>query len=60
MQLFKYDRLSAWDVAYAVDMAIACLITYWIMVALHPVQLRIVLRGVRNFVGDCLYRLCVS
>ncbi len=35
MQLFKYDKLSAWDVAYAVDMAIACLITYWIMVALH-------------------------
>jgi uncharacterized membrane protein YccC len=28
---FKYDRLSAWDIAYAVDMALACLITYWIM-----------------------------
>jgi uncharacterized membrane protein YgaE (UPF0421/DUF939 family) len=35
MQLFKYDRLSAWDVAYAVDMAIACLITYGIMLAIH-------------------------
>jgi uncharacterized membrane protein YccC len=35
MQIFKYDKLSAWDIAYAVDMAIACLITYWIMVALH-------------------------
>jgi uncharacterized membrane protein YccC len=34
MGLFKYDRLSAWDVAYAVDMAIACLITYWIMAAI--------------------------
>jgi uncharacterized membrane protein YgaE (UPF0421/DUF939 family) len=35
MQLFKYDRLSAWDIAYAVDMAIACLITYGIMLAIH-------------------------
>jgi uncharacterized membrane protein YccC len=35
MQLLKYDRLSAWDIAYAVDMAIACLITYGIMVAIH-------------------------
>jgi uncharacterized membrane protein YccC len=35
MQLFKYNRLSAWDIAYAVDMAIACLITYGIMVAIH-------------------------
>ena len=33
MGLFKFDRLSAWDIAYAVDMAIACLITYWIMAA---------------------------
>jgi len=35
MALFKYDRLSAWDIAYAVDMAIACLITYWIMAEIH-------------------------
>jgi uncharacterized membrane protein YccC len=35
VQLFKYDRLSTWDVAYAVDMAIACLITYGIMAAIH-------------------------
>ena len=35
MQLLKYDRLYAWDIAYAVDMAIACLITYGIMVAIH-------------------------
>lgn len=27
----RYERLSPWDAAYAVDMAIACLITYWIM-----------------------------
>ncbi|HZC57617.1 MAG TPA: FUSC family protein [Xanthobacteraceae bacterium] len=27
----KLERLSTWDVAYAVDMALACLITYWIM-----------------------------
>jgi uncharacterized membrane protein YccC len=33
--LFKFDRPSAWDVAYAVDMAIACVITYWIMLEIH-------------------------
>ena len=33
MGLFKFDRLSAWDIAYAVDMALACLVTYWIMAA---------------------------
>ena len=27
----KHGKLSPWDIAYAVDMAIACLITYWIM-----------------------------
>jgi uncharacterized membrane protein YccC len=32
---FKFDRPSAWDIAYAVDMALACLITYWIMVVFH-------------------------
>jgi uncharacterized membrane protein YgaE (UPF0421/DUF939 family) len=31
MRLPKFEKLSAWDVAYAVDMAIACLITYWLM-----------------------------
>jgi uncharacterized membrane protein YccC len=35
MGLFKYDRISAWDIAYAVAMALACLITYWIMVMIH-------------------------
>jgi uncharacterized membrane protein YgaE (UPF0421/DUF939 family) len=32
----KFSKPSAWDVAYAVDLAIACLITYWIMVFLLP------------------------
>jgi uncharacterized membrane protein YgaE (UPF0421/DUF939 family) len=27
----KDGRLSRWDVAYAVDMALACLISYWLM-----------------------------
>jgi uncharacterized membrane protein YgaE (UPF0421/DUF939 family) len=27
----KEAKLSAWDVAYALNMAVACLITYWIM-----------------------------
>ena len=27
----KNPKLSSWDVAYALDMAISCLITYWIM-----------------------------
>jgi uncharacterized membrane protein YccC len=32
----KLSKLSAWDVAYSVDMAVACLITYWVMVFLLP------------------------
>jgi uncharacterized membrane protein YgaE (UPF0421/DUF939 family) len=32
----KFSKLSAWDVAYAVDMAVACLITYWFAVFLLP------------------------
>jgi uncharacterized membrane protein YccC len=35
MGLFKFERLSTWDIAYAVDMALACLITYWIMTTIH-------------------------
>jgi uncharacterized membrane protein YccC len=31
MPQVKERRLSSWDVVYAVNMAIACLITYWIM-----------------------------
>ena len=30
-ELKKPEKLSPWDVVYAVDMAIACLITYWLM-----------------------------
>jgi uncharacterized membrane protein YccC len=30
-QVKKNLRLSSWDVVYALNMAIACLITYWIM-----------------------------
>jgi uncharacterized membrane protein YccC len=32
----KFSKLSVWDIAYAVDMAIACLVTYWIMATLLP------------------------
>src|SRR6516162_1901283 len=27
----KHDKLTAWDVAYSLNMAVACLITYWII-----------------------------
>ncbi len=33
-EMSKHERLSLWDVAYAVDMAVACLITYWILTGL--------------------------
>jgi uncharacterized membrane protein YgaE (UPF0421/DUF939 family) len=36
MWRMKFSKLSAWDIAYAVDMAIACLVTYWIMAFLLP------------------------
>ena len=32
----KFSKLSVWDIAYAVDMAIACLITYAVMALLLP------------------------
>ena len=32
----KFSKLSVWDVAYAVDMAIACLLTYAVMAFLLP------------------------
>lgn len=31
LEIKKHEKLSLWDVVYAVDMAIACLITYGIM-----------------------------
>jgi uncharacterized membrane protein YgaE (UPF0421/DUF939 family) len=30
-EMKKDEKLSSWDIVYAVDMAIACLITYWVM-----------------------------
>jgi uncharacterized membrane protein YccC len=30
-EMSKHERLSAWHVVYAVDKAVACLITYWIL-----------------------------
>jgi uncharacterized membrane protein YgaE (UPF0421/DUF939 family) len=36
MWRMKLSKLSAWDVAYAIDMAIACLITCWVMTSLLP------------------------
>src|SRR6516165_11290379 len=30
------SKPSAWDIAYAIDMAIACLITSWVMIFLLP------------------------
>jgi uncharacterized membrane protein YgaE (UPF0421/DUF939 family) len=36
MWRMQFQKLSAWDIAYAVDMAIACLITYSIMAFLLP------------------------
>jgi uncharacterized membrane protein YgaE (UPF0421/DUF939 family) len=32
----KFSKLSVWDITYAVDMAIACLITYAVMAFLLP------------------------
>jgi uncharacterized membrane protein YccC len=32
----RFTKFSAWDVAYAVDLAIACLITYWVTVFALP------------------------
>jgi len=30
-EVTKHEKLSLWDVVYAVDLAIACLISYWIV-----------------------------
>ena len=32
----EYQKVSMWDIAYAVDMAIACLITYWVVAFFLP------------------------
>jgi uncharacterized membrane protein YgaE (UPF0421/DUF939 family) len=36
MSRMKFSKLSVWDIAYAVDMAVACLITYCVMAFLLP------------------------
>src|ERR1700746_2824483 len=36
MWQMKYQKVSMWDIAYAVDMAIACLITYWVVASFLP------------------------
>ena len=36
MWRMNFFKLSAWDAAYCVDMAVACLITYWFAVFLLP------------------------
>ena len=36
MWQLKLHKISTWHVAYAVNMSVACLITYWIMVSLLP------------------------
>jgi uncharacterized membrane protein YccC len=36
MRQMKYQKVSMWDIAYAVDMAIACLITYWVVAFFLP------------------------
>ena len=30
----KHDKLTTWDVVYSLNMAVACLITYWIITSL--------------------------
>ena len=36
MWQMRYQKVSTWDIAYAVDMAIACLITYWVVAFFLP------------------------
>jgi uncharacterized membrane protein YgaE (UPF0421/DUF939 family) len=36
MWQMKFQKVSTWDIAYAVDMSIACLITYWLTAFLIP------------------------
>jgi hypothetical protein len=36
MWQMRYQKVSTWDVAYAVDMAIAWLITYWVVAFFLP------------------------
>jgi hypothetical protein len=36
MWQMRFQKVSTWDIAYAVDMSIACLITYWLTAFLIP------------------------
>jgi uncharacterized membrane protein YccC len=36
MWQMRYLKISTWDIAYAVDMSIACLITYWVVAFFLP------------------------
>jgi uncharacterized membrane protein YgaE (UPF0421/DUF939 family) len=36
MWQLRFQKVSTWDVAYAADMSIACLITYWLTAFLIP------------------------
>src|SRR5215467_9552383 len=36
MWQMRYQKVSTWDIAYAVDMSIACLITYWVVAFFLP------------------------
>jgi uncharacterized membrane protein YgaE (UPF0421/DUF939 family) len=36
MWQIRFQKVSVWDIAYAVDMSIACLITYWLTAFLIP------------------------
>jgi hypothetical protein len=36
MWQMRFQKVSTWDIAYAVDMSIACLIIYWLTAFLIP------------------------
>src|SRR5690242_6702392 len=36
MWQMSYKKVSGWDIVYAVDMAVACLITYWVVAFFIP------------------------
>ena len=36
MWQMRFQKVSTWDIAYAVDISIACLITYWLTAFLIP------------------------
>ena len=36
MGQMRFQKVSTWDIAYALDMSIACLITYWVVAFFLP------------------------